>query len=82
MILNLGPEMTTGYVYLQADDSVYSQATLTYSVGGKTFSLTDEIYPYEFTVPLPKGTKRLSLQLSGQEVGGRTTRSETVVLEQ
>lgn len=81
MILNFGSEMTTAYVYLQADDSVYSQATLTYSMGGETLSLTDETYPYEFTVPVPKGTKRLSLELSGREVGGRTTRSETVVLE-
>ena len=48
MILNFGNLVSNAYVYLTADDTVYSRVTIEYE--GKTYE--DSVYPYEFTLPL------------------------------
>jgi hypothetical protein len=83
MILNFGPAAKTAYVYLQADDSQFKQATITYSVSGDATprTLTDTAYPFEFTVPLAESATAFSFQLSGLTLDGRTTESSAVTLK-
>lgn len=81
MILNFGPAAKTAYVYLQADDSTFSSVTLRYERGGRTVDLTDDGYPFEFTVPLPEAVTAFTFQLSGEAVDGSRSESEVLTLE-
>jgi hypothetical protein len=53
MVISLSHQLTSGYVWLEADKTQVKQATLHYtSIGGQWHELTDSEYPFEFTVPL------------------------------
>jgi hypothetical protein len=80
MILNFGPAATTAYVYLQADDTQFRQAALTYTIGGRRQTITDTTYPYEFTVPLPAGTRTFDFEVQGVTPDGRTESSSPASL--
>lgn len=75
MVLNFGPAAKTAYVYLQADDSVFKEVALTYSVGNEKRTVTDAAYPFEFTVPLATDATEFYFQLQGQTVDGRASSS-------
>jgi len=80
MILNFGPAEKSAYIYLQADDTTFKEVSLTYTVEGKTATLRDQAYPFEFTVPLPEDATEFEFRLTGAMVDGRSPVSETVVL--
>lgn len=82
MILNFGPAAKTAYVYLEADDSEFRQVSLTPagSGGAAPQTITDDAYPFEFTVPLAEDATEFSFQLAGATVDGRTVTSEQVSL--
>ncbi|MGV3502595.1 MAG: hypothetical protein ACO1O1_02755 [Adhaeribacter sp.] len=57
-------EISKAYIYLQEDDTRYSQVSLTYKMKGKKkVTLHDKAYPFEFTLDLPAGQNALQLQL-------------------
>ena len=82
MILNFGPAAKTAYVYLQADDAQFKQVSLTYATSGSDTpqTITDAVYPYEFTVPLAEDAAEFSFELAGVSVDNRTSKSERVTL--
>jgi len=51
MLISLGKGLTTGYVYSDALAADTISATLTYQQGSTTQTLTDKIFPYEFSPP-------------------------------
>jgi hypothetical protein len=81
MILNFGPAAKTAYVYLQADDTEYKEVTLRYEIGTSKAEITDAVYPFEFTVPLPEGAAAFVFQLSGRTLGEKSNSSPSVTLE-
>jgi hypothetical protein len=78
MILNWGPERTRAYLYLQADDTVYSQVSLI--LADKTV-IEDGSYPYEFTVPLSADTDEFSFKIKALTVEGAEQTSEIFSLK-
>jgi hypothetical protein len=78
MILNWGPERTRAYLYLQADDTVYSQVSLI--LADKTV-IEDGSYPYEFTVPLSADIDEFSFKIKALTVEGAEQTSETFSLK-
>jgi hypothetical protein len=53
MILNMGRNLKTAYIYLKEDDESFREVRLNYSInGGPVHEIPDKHYPYEFTVAL------------------------------
>jgi hypothetical protein len=53
MILDMGLGLKTAYIYLEADDALFSAAEINYSTEGVSGKrIVDRAYPYEFTVDL------------------------------
>lgn len=75
MLFKLGGYGRRLYVYLEDDDTKVRQATLHYG----NESITDNTYPFEFTVPLKDG-QRIRCWLSLTDINGKTTQSEKVTL--
>lgn len=80
MILNFGSVATTAYVYLRDDDEKFKAVTLTYAVGGASKTVTDAAFPFEFTVPLPRGAREFSFTLSGTAPDGAKSTAAPAVL--
>ena len=78
MLLNLGRELKTCYIYLQDDDSRFRNVSMTYSIdGGRPQALTDASYPFEFTAPVPAEARQIVIELSGITTDGQLVRSRT-----
>jgi hypothetical protein len=75
MILNMGPELQSAYVYLQADGTQFQRATLHYSTGGEWRELTDAAFPFEYTVPLAKDVKTFRFKIEAVKVSGEKIES-------
>lgn len=81
MILNLGADLKTAFVYLQDDDNVFKSVTMAYKVDNEKFvSLTDASFPFEFTVALPSDSQSIIIKLTGVGRDGRLTESEVFKL--
>lgn len=81
LVLDLGRDLKTVFVYLQDDDSLFRETSLTYRVdGGRFRTLSDKSYPFEFTVPLRPESREVILQLSGVAPDGTLRRGEAFKL--
>lgn len=77
MVLNLGRDLKSCYIYLQDDDSRFRHVSMTYSIDGNPpQALNDTSYPYEFTVALPSDARQIVVALSGITTDGRLVRSQ------
>ena len=71
MLLNMGTNLKTAYIFLQADDSKFKNVSISYTnPDGKLESMTDNAYPFEFTLPLMAHQDEFDFQLSGVKVDG------------
>ncbi len=69
------------YVYLQDDDTVFSEVNMSYSLkGGKKATIVDQDYPFEFTVDLPNGDNSITIQLEAVKKDGSKISSTAVKL--
>ena len=80
MILDLGQGQKSAYIYLEDDDDIFSKVKLTYSVdGGPNLMLEDAAYPFEFTIPIEKGS-RISFFMEGKKIDGSNSHSRNIDL--
>lgn len=80
MLLRLGKYDRRLYVYLEEDDNKYRAATLVYTdANGQQQSISDNAYPFEFTVPAA-GAHPVTFHLLLRGVDGKEQRSETATL--
>lgn len=82
MVLNLGPELKSAYVYLEANGTELKQATLSYSTGGEWHQMTDRAFPFEFSVPLAPDAKQFQFKIEAITPSGAIQVSEIGKLEQ
>jgi hypothetical protein len=75
MILNLGAGHRWAYVYLQERE--LKQATLHYSTGGAWQSVTDQAFPFEFSVPVPDAATEFAFKFETTNPAGEKTTSPT-----
>jgi hypothetical protein len=81
MIINAGNYSTKAFVYLREDDSVYKEVTLSVRKhNGEIFSISDEQFPFEFTLDIDQEDELLSFQLSGVTLKGETIQGEWATL--
>ena len=74
-------KLSKAYVYLQDDDSKFTQVKMTYTLKEeKQVILKDNTYPFEFTVDLPKGDNSISFKLDATKKDGTKVSSTEVKL--
>jgi hypothetical protein len=76
MLLNFGKVSKTAYVYLTEDDTKFSSATLV----SDGVSITDAVYPYEFTVPVGENAAIFEAEIFGKDLQGTTKSLGKVLL--
>ncbi len=85
MIIKLSRQLTSAYVYTDADCiSDLNSATLHYSTnkGSSWNTSTDSLYPFEFTVSLPDANvSEFRFYVEGVKSGGSYINSSTVILD-
>ena len=82
MLLHLGNYDKRLYVYLEDDDNKVKSATLQYRIAdGKTFTLEDNQYPFEFTVPL-QNQSNIQFSLTLNKTNGEKDESKIITLGQ
>jgi hypothetical protein len=80
MILQMGKNLKTAFIYLGADDEVFREVRLSYSIdGGAVNELRDVNYPYEFTIDL-EDESVIRFSLTGIKNDGTQVISESVLL--
>lgn len=80
MILDMGPELASAYLYLEANGDAYRKVRITWSSGTAKGTLEDTTYPFEWTVPLPRDAKSFTFAVEAERPDGTIDRSETGVL--
>lgn len=76
LILNFGKEFKTAYIYLRDENPNYVKAKLYYKLNGKTKTLEDDSYPFEFTVPLPADAAEFEFILETAGKDGKTVKTQ------
>lgn len=73
LMLQLGTGLEKAFFYSTEDDQQWTAFELLYrtSASGDVKILTDNTYPYEFTIDLPANTDSLSYRLKGRTISGR-----------
>lgn len=76
MLLNFGKQHRTIYAYSPADEKTVRKAVLTYQTASGTKTLTDEHYPYEFTIPVTDASKPFyfTMMVEGPTGGQHTSK--------
>lgn len=80
IVLSFGPELMWLYAYLTASGDAVKSAKLSVELAGRTETLADETFPFEFSMPLTTGVTSLRLFVEGVSAGGQTQRAEPISL--
>jgi len=56
MLLRFGRDLTTAYIYTEAQQTALKEVTLEYRIGEEPGEIEDFSFPFEFTVPVPEDT--------------------------
>lgn len=80
MLLSFGPDLTWLYAYLTADRGTVKSAKLKVELSGRTESLTDDSFPFEFSLPLKPGETELQLEFETTNNDGDVQKAERVGL--
>lgn len=79
MILSFGPGLTWVYAFQKGGPAEVKSLSLTTTTGGKTETLSDDSFPFEFTLPLADPAQPVELVFEAQGAGG-AQRSEPITL--
>ncbi|HRJ72676.1 MAG TPA: hypothetical protein PLS03_10650, partial [Terrimicrobiaceae bacterium] len=82
MVLNFGPGLRNAFVYLRETDDTLASATLRYREGsaGPWKTVTDDKYPFEFSIPIPADAGSFEFVLATTGIDGKVTNSDPVPL--
>ncbi len=80
MMLSLGQAARTVYIYLENSKRDFQTVDLLYDCGSGTQRLSDDAFPWEFTVPIDAGVEQFTFRIAGITPGGRRELSEPYVL--
>lgn len=73
MVLNLGQDLSSAFVYLEDSRNDYDSVTLHYTVDGSMWQTAyDSAFPFEFTVPLGVSVSDFDFYVEGLNSGGQS----------
>lgn len=75
MLISMGADLTSAFVWLEATEKQLRQAKLRYRLNGVEKEIVDARYPFEFSVPLKETDASFTYTIEGT-----TTKNETVVV--
>lgn len=78
--LSFGPELTWLYVYLTADGDALKSASLRTDLQDRSESLSDDTFPFEFSLPLRPGEDSIKLSIEALDASGQARRSQVIQL--
>ncbi len=79
-VLNFGDGYEWAYVFLRNRDDI-AKARLGYSIdGGPWEEARDDVFPYEFSLPLPSGAAKLALRVTTESPDGKVVESPVTEL--
>ncbi len=81
LMLNFGKDFKTAFVYMKDENPSYVSVKLMWRDGDQTKTMTDDSYPFEFTVKIPDGADKFQFILETADAEGKTERSPIYVLE-
>lgn len=71
MLINLTPEFSDAYIYTDATEKDSKKAILKYCIGNQDWEeITDDSYPYEFSIHLTDPTKKINLKWISEDING------------
>lgn len=79
MVLDFGEGLRSFYIYLHDDDQKINKAELHYQLKKKKYVVTDEDYPFEFTLDLPAKSQELEFSIQVKNRSGKVI-SENISL--
>ncbi len=82
MILDMGPQMRRIYIYLQAADDKFKKVSLHYAADDQWKTISDDAYPFEFSINLPPEVSQFKFKVEGISPSGESTISQESVLSQ
>ena len=80
MLLSFGPELTWMYAYLTADRDTVKSAKLRVNLGTREEVLSDDSFPFEFSLPLAPDTSALRFKIEAILPSENKVESETMNL--
>jgi hypothetical protein len=80
MILSFGPELTWLYGYLTADRDRVKSAKFHVTLGDREETLTDDSFPFEFSLPLQADTESVGVKIEAVLPSGETVQANSVSL--
>ncbi len=80
MILSFGPELTWLYAYHTADRAAMKSAKLHVSLPGRNEVLTDDTFPFEFSLRLKPSDTTARLTFEAQPASGQSQTSDVIRL--
>ena len=78
MILSFGPELTWLYAYLSCDGKTVKSAKLNLKLPDRAETLADDIFPFDFSVPLKHTDTTAELAFEVQTAAGQAIKSEVI----
>lgn len=76
ILFNFGPDLQSVYTYTKANAQIMKEVTVHYAYDDQWFKVTKTSYPFEFTIEVPRETKRFKLRYEGITPEGQTVKSE------
>jgi len=76
--LSFGSELTWLYAYLTCDDKTVRSAKLNVSLTDRHEVLTDDRFPFEFSLPLKSTNTTAQLSFEAQAVSGQAIKSKMI----
>lgn len=80
VLFNFGENLKSAYVWMEANNEQFSEATLHYAIDGKWKSLHKKGYPYDFTIKIPDTSNKFTYYFEGIRYNGERERSKTAEL--
>lgn len=82
MMVSFGSDLTWLYAYLTADEGIVKSARLKVELLDRTETLTDDTFPFEFSLPLKAGETALKLTVEAVDPAGSPQTSKPFQLSQ
>ena len=81
MLLNFGDQLSRAYIYSASEKGKYTSITLKYTLNGTdTLTITDNDYPFEFSVDMPIGAENFAFIIETTDINNNVENSGTLTL--